>query len=99
MHGEKIECGICDYEATDMADVETHLTTCQFYECTNCEEKIMLFTKVKEHFLTMHKELIKKTSGVGIRNYKVSRENSEIYKSEYHTLRSLFPELCEKEQQ
>ena len=95
LHGEDPECGICEYQAKDMPDMETHLTTCEFHECTICEKRIFQFTNIKEHFLTMHLERLKSNSGAGLRNYKPSRENSELYTSKYHTLLSLFPELTE----
>ena len=95
-HGEKAECGICDYEAKDLTDLETHLSTCEFYECTTCDKKILLFTNIKEHFLTMHEDILQRNNGGGIRQYKASRENNDIYKSKYHTVKSLFPELSEK---
>ena len=34
LHGEDPESGICEYQAKDLPEMETHLTTC---ECTLCE--------------------------------------------------------------
>ena len=97
-HGEKAECGNCNYEAKNLNDLETHLSTCELYECTPCDRRIPLFTNIKEHFLTLHKELLQRNSGGGIRHYKASRENNDIYKSKYHTVKSVFLKLSENKE-
>ena len=35
-HSEKFECSLCDYEALTFEDLETHLFTCEIYECGKC---------------------------------------------------------------
>ena len=29
-HGDKFECGLCDYEAADLNNLEVHLSTCEY---------------------------------------------------------------------
>ena len=32
-HSEKNECGLCDFEAGNLENLETHLNTCEFFQC------------------------------------------------------------------
>ena len=90
-HSDKCECGLCGFEAKDLEDLEIHLTTCEYYTCEVCEEKIRQFTNIKVHFETKHKDYSNISSGV--RNIKPSRENFDIYDRRFHQITSLFPEL------
>ena len=77
VHGDKFECGLCEHEAKDNEDLEIHLSTCEYYKCEECGEKIWKFTSIKEHFISKHgnSDYYRR----GVRNVKPSRENSEIY--------------------
>ena len=33
LNWDKFECGLCDYEATDIENLEIHLSTCEYYKC------------------------------------------------------------------
>ena len=92
LHGDKFECGVCDYEATDLENLEIHLKTCEYYKCELCDEIIWQFTDIKGHVLAKHKSMYSYQSN-GIRNIKPSRENKELYDQKFHTFISLFPEL------
>jgi hypothetical protein len=92
LHGEKIECGLCEYEAKDIGTLEIHLATCEYYECAVCGEKIWQFTDIKEHILANHKILSRYDSN-GVKHIKQSRENAELYDKKFHKFFSLFPEL------
>ena len=55
-HGDKFECGLCDYIAKDLERLETHLSTCETYKC-NISDKIVTKLqdiKIKTHFLENH---------------------------------------------
>ena len=39
LNWDKFECGLCDYEATDIENLEIHLSTCEYYKCEVCDEK------------------------------------------------------------
>ena len=90
-HSDKCECGLCGFEAKNLEDLEIHLTTCEYYTCEVCNEKIRQFTDIKVHFETKHTDYSNNFSGV--RNVKPSRENFDIYDKRFHHITSLFPEL------
>ena len=91
VHGDKFECGLCEHEAKDNEDLEIHLSTCEYYKCEECGEKIWKFTSIKEHFISKHgnSDYYRR----GVRNVRPSRENSEIYDQKFHSLIELFPEF------
>jgi hypothetical protein len=91
LHGDKFECGLCEHEAKDNEDLEIHLSTCVYYKCEECSEKILKFTSIKEYFLSKHEN--SDCYGQGVWNVKHSRENSDIYDQKFHKLRELFPEF------
>ena len=39
---------MCDYEATDLENLEIHLKTCEYYKCELCDEIIWQFTDIKK---------------------------------------------------
>ena len=90
-HCEKSECGLCGYEAKDLEELEMHLTTCEYYVCEVCQERIRQFTSIKDHFKTKHEDY--SNIRCGVRNIKPSRENFDIYDKTFHHITSLFPEL------
>jgi hypothetical protein len=48
-HPDKIECGICGFEAMDMENLDTHLPPCEMYKSGKCDEKFKLLTAIKKH--------------------------------------------------
>ena len=46
-----IECGLCDYKVKDLECLEMHLTTCELYECANCEKGFRHISEIKKHIL------------------------------------------------
>ena len=92
-HGDKFICGICEYEAKDLATLEIHLLTCECYECVICEKRILKFTDIKTHFLNNHNTSENKR---GVFHAKPSRENHEAYETKFHSFVSLFPDLGDK---
>ena len=42
-------CGLCDQNFTNLEMLETHLNTCEIYECGNCDKRCKLLSDVKEH--------------------------------------------------
>ena len=49
LHSEKIECGLCNYEAKDIEALNLHISTCEIYVCDDC-----CFRSVKEHLENEH---------------------------------------------
>ena len=88
---QNISCGLCEHEAKDNEDLEIHLSTCEYYKCEKCSEKIWKFTSIKDHFLSKHgnSDFYRR----GVRNIKLSGENSEIYDQKFYSLVKLFPEF------
>ena len=37
-HSEKIKCGFCDFEMTDVECLEINMLTCETYRCGDCEK-------------------------------------------------------------
>ena len=72
-HTDQFKCGLCENEFGTMVNLETHLNTCEVYQCSKCSEKRTLLHNIKEHVETKHKS----ESYLMINNYKLSRENSE----------------------
>ena len=94
VHGEKFECGLCDYEAKDLETLETHLLTCEIFKCNICKIKMLQFSQLKKHFLDNHKQSEQTRDITHIKPY---RDIKEIYEEKTHSYVSLFPELGEKE--
>ena len=92
MHSDKFDCGLCEFEGKDFETLDIHLTTCECYICGLCEEKFKQISTVKEHFGTKHKES-KTSSFYGVRHFKPSRQNKEVYDQTFHYIEALFPEL------
>ena len=55
-HYEKIECSLCDYEALTFEDLETHLFTCEIYDCGKCKIIGKTLKEVKNHIESEHAE-------------------------------------------
>ena len=53
-HSEKIECGLCNYEAKDVEALDLHLTTCQIYICEDCYCRTKHLHNIKEHLNEKH---------------------------------------------
>ena len=73
-HGDKFECGLCDYEAADLDNLEIHLSTCEYYKCDLCGEIIWQLPNIKQHILAKHMKIYSYQSK-GIKNIKTSKEN------------------------
>ena len=53
-HSEKIECGLCNYEAKDVEALDLHLTTCQIYICEDCYCRTKHLHNIKEYLNEKH---------------------------------------------
>ena len=49
-HSESFECGLCDFEAKTLDNLELHLTTCETYECEECEFVSTHISGIEKHF-------------------------------------------------
>ena len=58
-HCEKYECGLCDSEIGSQEKLETHLKTCEAYECdhhSGCDRRYKTLSDLKKHFTEKHKK-------------------------------------------
>ena len=54
-HADVLECGLCDYTAKTLDDLELHLFTCEIFECLTCEKKEKTLDGMKTHIREDHK--------------------------------------------
>ena len=55
VQSEELEFGMCEFEAKDLETLETHLVTCQIYECKHCAERWKSISDIKKHMTEEHK--------------------------------------------
>ena len=84
VHCEKITCGLCDYEASDVENMDTHQFTCETFKCSECKEIFRSFTEIKQHINQEHKG-----KHVWVDHSKSSRRNSEFYDSTSYSRKEL----------
>ena len=53
-HGEKIDCGLCNFEAKDLEALNMHLSTCEIYVCDDCCYRSIHIHEIKEHLEKSH---------------------------------------------
>ena len=85
-HSEKLECGLCDYKAKSMECLETHISTCEIYECDNCYLRVTKISDIKAHMDEIHE-----SENVKIIHGKQDRTNEQEIDSKEHWRFSLFP--------
>ena len=81
-HGEGFECYLCGLIAESSEKLETHLLTCEVYDCGSCDERTKTLENIKQHIRESHQKYLEFNI---IRHLKLSTENfSEIKKKEYY---------------
>ena len=86
-HSENFECGLCEYKAQDLEELELHLFTCEIYECYKCELRVKKLSDMKRHKDENHVNF-----GVWITHAKLDRKNKEIVKTSEEWSSDLFRE-------
>ena len=81
------ECGLCEYKAQDLEELELHLFTCEIYECYKCELRVKKLSDMKRHKDENHVNF-----GVWITHAKLDRKNKEIVKTSEEWSSDLFRE-------
>ena len=51
-HGEKEECGMCNFVAKDLEALNLHISTCQIYVCDDCCFRTVHIQKTKNIWKT-----------------------------------------------
>jgi hypothetical protein len=54
-------------------NLETHLNTCEIYQCTKCKHKEATLPNIKDHVVNVHDS----EKYLMIDNFKMSRDDSE----------------------
>ena len=59
VHGGKcsttnFECGLCDLQIETLENLETHLASCEVYECDECEKRHKNLSDMKHHLENVH---------------------------------------------
>ena len=50
-HAENFECGLCEFPTNNLEDLETHLFTCEMYECNACYERRTRLADLIDHLI------------------------------------------------
>ena len=56
IHNKSIECGLCQYKAKDLENLNLHLKTCETYQCDVCENVTQTITGMKNHIKENHEK-------------------------------------------
>ena len=84
-HSEKIPCGLCEYEAEDLEDLEIHNTTCETYRCSECVTIFKSLPEIKDHAGKEHKG-----KKIWIQHSRRERQNSDFFDTKSYLPRELF---------
>ena len=53
-HSEHFDCGLCDFKAKTLDNLEIHIKTCKVYECTDCYFRVKKISQIKAHMNSKH---------------------------------------------
>ena len=87
-HCESFECGLCDFVAGDNEKLDTHLFTCEIYECKVCEIRYNTLAELKHHVCNEHQ---KGQQFILIIHAKQNRKNTEEIDCTKHFNYELLP--------
>ena len=90
VHGDKFECGLCDYNAKDLENLEMHLSTCETYKCNICDMVFTNLSDIKKHFSQKHES---KENTKMVTHIKQNRDNIDAFDEKHYSFKELFPEL------
>ena len=85
-HGDNFECGLCEYIAEDLENLDLHLLTCEVYKCNKCGNIFKNLQDLKQHFLTEHENEKHKTTT----HMKQSREDRHSFDTRGYSFEDLF---------
>ena len=84
-HTDDFECGLCDYKAENIENLQTHLITCESYECENCFFRVHHLSQMEVHMDEKHEQ-----QNLNIIHGKIDRKNENIIKTTEHLRFNLF---------
>ena len=84
-HNEDFECGLCEYKAGNIENLNIHLSTCEIYECDNCFFRVKVLSHMEDHMDEKHAQ-----ENLNIIHGKVDRKNENCIKTTEHLKNELF---------
>ena len=73
IHADNFNCGLCEKTFETKENLETHLNTCEIYQCTKCKHKEATLPNIKDHVVNIHNS----EKYLMIDNFKMSRDDSD----------------------
>ena len=84
LHGETVECGLCNYKAKDLESLNLHISTCETYICEECCYRTTKLQDIKEHLNMKHDN-----DWFQITHAKVNRKDPNIIDEKRHEKKKL----------
>ena len=87
IHSETIACGMCNYEAKDFENLDTHTFTCEMNKCNEmeCEKTFLLLKDLKKHVENEHENGLSSIS-----HFKRQLISQEFFDETFHFISDLF---------
>ena len=84
-HSKKFVCGLCDYEAGSLENLDMHLFTCEMFECCRCDDRMLKLADLKDHIRSAHGNRYEEGEKIaGIVHLKMDRNSySEVTQKTY----------------
>ena len=80
-HSEEYECGLCDFKAGSLENLETHLHTCEIYTCCHyLDDNCQTVTDIKKHLKEKHTNWLKNTF---VTHSKISRTDINLVETKH----------------
>ena len=92
-HTDKFDCGMCGNEAKSLENLKIHLSTCEMYQCDQCEKRLPTLKEIKTHIEKQH-NVIKEY--IGVIHLKQNRSDNEVIDENSHPAKELFPDFVRK---
>ena len=84
-HSEKITCGLCNYEAKTIEELETHNLTCENFRCCECDNNFKNILDIKDHTVKEHKG-----KHIWISHSRSDRNHPDFFMTQDHSNKELF---------
>ena len=80
---ENFECGLCEEVFVEEKDLETHLRTCETYECSDCWKRVKNLSDIKIHIQENHADY------TTLNHLKIDRESEFNVKIKKYNLKEV----------
>ena len=78
-HSEIISCGMCMLEVKNEETLETHIVTCEIYQCNECRTKFTTVSDIKKSIKDKHND-----NNILLTHLNSNRMNSEVFDDDHH---------------